>query len=103
MPAHQTGGEADDARGMADMFEAPQDVLPLDAQCLGREYFVGFCFGFFAKIIHEVRQIGVARVAFVAGRQMRRGGRFDGLTASFCDVALEQPLFVEMANPADHD
>jgi hypothetical protein len=92
--------KADDARGAADAFETPGDMLLLRAKALGREQLVGLGFSFHAETVHEADQLGVAAAARRAVGEVFGGRRIDRLAASFDEVALEELIFQQMMMPA---
>ena len=95
-------GEADDASVMAEIFHAPGDVLLLGAHPLGRKDFVELGVGLRAEPVHEAPEVAVAGVALRAIGQVFRGRRLDRFAALFGEVALEQPVFLEVTRAKDH-
>ena len=84
------------------MRDPPGNVLLLEAERLGGENRVGLGFGFGAKSVHEARQFAVANAAVVAVRQVLGGRPIDARTAALGNVALEQPIFVEVMRATGH-
>jgi hypothetical protein len=95
-------GEADDASLMAQMLDAPGNLLLLRAQSFGRKDLVEFGVGLRAEPVHEAPEVGIAGAALGAITQVFRYRRFDLFAALFGKVTLEQTVFLEVTRAKDH-
>jgi len=99
----QADREAENASRMAKVFYPLGNVLLLESEPLRGEDGVGLGGGLSAKSVHEARELAVADAAVVTGGQVVRCRPIEALAAAFCNVAVEQTVFVEVTRAISHD
>src|ERR1700737_2145375 len=99
----QPDREAENASRMAKVFYPLGNLLLLKTEPLRGEDGVGLGCGFGAQSVHEARELAVADAAVVASGQVVRLGPIEASSAAFCNVAVEQTVFVEVARAISHD
>ena len=102
VPGDLVGRKIEDARRSADVLDAVGDLLLLGAQVLGRVDIVELGVGLDSQRVHEPRQLVVACGATRAVRQVLARRGIERLADPLCDVAVEEPIVVQMDPQSDH-
>src|SRR5581483_5831881 len=94
--------KADDAGGVAQMFDTPEDVRPLRVQRVGGIRRVELGVGVRTELAHERCELGVARLAWLTISQMLGRRRIHALAGLFGEVTLVEPIVLKMSGAPHH-